>query len=152
MPDLLAGACLLVVSHGNTLRALVKHLDGLTVGEVADLENAISVIRVYELGPACSPFSGGRRHARRPEHLQWRGPHDLPNRGTSGSLAWASRTGSPLGRHLSLERGQRADMHRDMTVLNDVEAGVDRAHPLRLGTPSRTSRPGPTRRRTGAGP
>jgi len=30
VPDLRRHACVLVVSHGNTLRALVKHLDGVS--------------------------------------------------------------------------------------------------------------------------
>jgi len=30
IPDLCRHACVLVVSHGNTLRALVKHLEGVS--------------------------------------------------------------------------------------------------------------------------
>jgi 2,3-bisphosphoglycerate-dependent phosphoglycerate mutase len=38
LPGLTPGATLLVVSHGNTLRALSKHLQGLSVAEVERLE------------------------------------------------------------------------------------------------------------------
>ena len=38
VPDLFRHRCVLVVSHGNTLRALVKHLESLSDDAVADLE------------------------------------------------------------------------------------------------------------------
>ena len=37
VPDLKAGATVLVAAHGNSLRALVKHLDGISDGEIAEL-------------------------------------------------------------------------------------------------------------------
>ena len=37
VPDLHRGACVLVVSHGNTLRALVKHLEGVSDTDSAAL-------------------------------------------------------------------------------------------------------------------
>lgn len=37
VPDLAAGRTVLVVAHGNSLRALVKHLDGIGDDEIADL-------------------------------------------------------------------------------------------------------------------
>jgi 2,3-bisphosphoglycerate-dependent phosphoglycerate mutase len=49
VPDLLRYACVLVSAHGNSLRALVKHLDGLTEQEVVDLDIPTGVPRVYEL-------------------------------------------------------------------------------------------------------
>jgi 2,3-bisphosphoglycerate-dependent phosphoglycerate mutase len=47
-PHLAAGWTVLVVAHGNTLRALVKHLDGLTQSEVECLEIATARPLVYE--------------------------------------------------------------------------------------------------------
>src|SRR5262249_59274730 len=38
LPDLCAGKNVLVVAHGNSLRALVMHLDGLTREQVLELE------------------------------------------------------------------------------------------------------------------
>ena len=49
VPDLLRHRCVLVSAHGNSLRALVKHLDGLSEQEVVDLDIPTGVPRVYEL-------------------------------------------------------------------------------------------------------
>jgi 2,3-bisphosphoglycerate-dependent phosphoglycerate mutase len=49
VPDLLHGETVLVVAHGNSLRALVKHLDGLSDTEVAELNIPTGVPRVYKL-------------------------------------------------------------------------------------------------------
>jgi 2,3-bisphosphoglycerate-dependent phosphoglycerate mutase len=51
VPDLMRQSCVLVSAHGNSLRALVKHLDGLTDQQVVDLDIPTGVPRVYELGP-----------------------------------------------------------------------------------------------------
>lgn len=49
VPDLRAGACVLVVSHGNTLRALIRHLDGMSEQDVVTLNVATAVPLAYEL-------------------------------------------------------------------------------------------------------
>jgi 2,3-bisphosphoglycerate-dependent phosphoglycerate mutase len=49
VPDLLVHPCVMVSAHGNSLRALVKHLDGLSDAEVVDLNIPTGVPRVYEL-------------------------------------------------------------------------------------------------------
>ena len=59
-PGLRPGATVLVVSHGNTLRALVKHLDAIGDEEIAAVEIAHGVPLVYELGPGMRPLSAGR--------------------------------------------------------------------------------------------
>ena len=51
VPDLLTHRCVLVSAHGNSLRALVKHLDGLSEQEVVDLDIPTGVPRVYNLRP-----------------------------------------------------------------------------------------------------
>src|SRR5579864_7840352 len=51
VPDLLRYSCVLVSAHGNSLRALVKHLDGLSAQEVVDLDIPTGVPRVYALEP-----------------------------------------------------------------------------------------------------
>lgn len=48
VPRLIQGENVLVVSHGNTLRALVKHLDGLSDEQVERLEVPTGVPLVYE--------------------------------------------------------------------------------------------------------
>jgi 2,3-bisphosphoglycerate-dependent phosphoglycerate mutase len=57
VPDLLTHSCVLVSAHGNSLRALVKHLDGLTAQAVVDLDIPTGVPRVYELGTDFRPVS-----------------------------------------------------------------------------------------------
>jgi 2,3-bisphosphoglycerate-dependent phosphoglycerate mutase len=50
--DLLAGRRVLVVAHGNSLRALVKHLEAIPDREIPDLEIPTGVPRAYELDDA----------------------------------------------------------------------------------------------------
>src|SRR5690349_24513048 len=57
VPDLLLHPCVLVSAHGNSLRALVKHLEGLSDQEVEDLNIPTGVPRVYELGADFAPTS-----------------------------------------------------------------------------------------------
>ena len=54
VPDLLLHQCVLVSAHGNSLRALVKHLDGLTEQQVVELDIPTGVPRVYDLDAAFS--------------------------------------------------------------------------------------------------
>jgi len=49
VPDLRAGHTVLVVAHGNSLRALVKHLDGLTEEQVVGLNIPTGIPLLYEL-------------------------------------------------------------------------------------------------------
>ena len=62
VPDLLAGGCVLVVSHGNTLRALVKHLDSIPDDQIADLDIPTGIPLVYELGPDMRPDTLGGQY------------------------------------------------------------------------------------------
>ena len=57
VPDLLAHPCVLVSAHGNSLRALVKHLDRLSADEVVELNIPTGVPRVYELDESFKPLS-----------------------------------------------------------------------------------------------
>jgi 2,3-bisphosphoglycerate-dependent phosphoglycerate mutase len=57
VPDLLAHSCVLVSAHGNSLRALVKHLDLLSDQQVVELDIPTGVPRVYELGADFRPTS-----------------------------------------------------------------------------------------------
>jgi 2,3-bisphosphoglycerate-dependent phosphoglycerate mutase len=61
VPDLLAGRTVLVAAHGNSLRALVKHLDGISDERVAELNIPTGIPLAYELRPDMRPVvSGGR--------------------------------------------------------------------------------------------
>jgi 2,3-bisphosphoglycerate-dependent phosphoglycerate mutase len=57
VPDLRSGRRPLVVAHGNSLRALVKHLDGLSDQEVVDLNIPTGIPLVYELDDDLRPIS-----------------------------------------------------------------------------------------------
>jgi 2,3-bisphosphoglycerate-dependent phosphoglycerate mutase len=48
-PDVVAGRNVLIVAHGNSLRALVMHLDGLTREQVLELEIPTGRPLLYEL-------------------------------------------------------------------------------------------------------
>jgi len=65
VPDLRTGECVLVVSHGNTLRALIKHLDGIGDEDIAALEVPNGVPITYDLDPGTwRPLTkGGHRLA-----------------------------------------------------------------------------------------
>ena len=62
VPDLLAGGCVLVVSHGNTLRALVKHIESRSEDQIAELDIPTGIPLVYELGPDLRPDALGGRY------------------------------------------------------------------------------------------
>ena len=60
-PDLRSGRTVLVAAHGNSLRALVKHLDGLSDTEVAALNIPTGIPLSYDLDTGLRPrISGGR--------------------------------------------------------------------------------------------
>jgi 2,3-bisphosphoglycerate-dependent phosphoglycerate mutase len=61
VPDLAAGRTPLVVAHGNSLRALVKHLDGIGDAQIAGLNIPTGIPLVYELDADFRPkLAGGR--------------------------------------------------------------------------------------------
>jgi 2,3-bisphosphoglycerate-dependent phosphoglycerate mutase len=59
VPDLRAGRVVLVAAHGNSLRALVKHLDGLSDAEVVGLNIPTGIPLLYELDEAMTPVTAG---------------------------------------------------------------------------------------------
>jgi 2,3-bisphosphoglycerate-dependent phosphoglycerate mutase len=50
LPELQAGRNVIIASHGNTLRTLVKFLENLSEEQVATLEFGIGEVYVYEIG------------------------------------------------------------------------------------------------------
>ncbi len=62
VPDLLTRACVLVVSHGNTLRALIKHLDRVSDEASARLEVPTCRPVVYDLDQDMRPVVPGGHH------------------------------------------------------------------------------------------
>ena len=57
VPDLVAGHTTLVTAHGNSLRALVKHLDGISDDEITELNIPTGQPLVYEFDAAMSVTS-----------------------------------------------------------------------------------------------
>jgi 2,3-bisphosphoglycerate-dependent phosphoglycerate mutase len=62
VPDLNRGETVLVVAHGNSLRALVKHLDGIGDAAIAELNIPTGIPLVYELDDAYRPVVPGGRY------------------------------------------------------------------------------------------
>ena len=59
--DLRAGQTVLVAAHGNSLRGIVKHLDGISDDDIAGLNIPTGMPLVYELDDDLRPtVSGGR--------------------------------------------------------------------------------------------
>jgi 2,3-bisphosphoglycerate-dependent phosphoglycerate mutase len=69
VPDVLAGRRALIAAHGNSLRALVKHLDGVSEEAIVELNIPTGIPLVYELDrdlrPIRSRYLGDPEAARR---------------------------------------------------------------------------------------
>ncbi len=59
VPDLRAGRTVFVSAHGNSMRALVKHLDGISDDDVAELNIPTGIPLVYELDEDMRPLKSG---------------------------------------------------------------------------------------------
>jgi len=59
VPDLRAGKTVLVAAHGNSLRALVKHLDGISDADIAALNIPTGIPLRYDLTDALEPVTPG---------------------------------------------------------------------------------------------
>ncbi len=57
--DLVTGKTVLVTAHGNSLRALVKHLDGVSDDEIAELNIPTGIPLVYKLDANFKPLVPG---------------------------------------------------------------------------------------------
>jgi 2,3-bisphosphoglycerate-dependent phosphoglycerate mutase len=62
VPDLAAGRVTLIVAHGNSIRALVKHLDGVSDADIAELNIPTGMPLVYELDEEFRPVQPGGRY------------------------------------------------------------------------------------------
>ena len=59
IPDLNSHKTVLVTAHGNSLRALVKHLDGISDADIASLNIPTGIPLLYELNDDFSPRKTG---------------------------------------------------------------------------------------------
>jgi 2,3-bisphosphoglycerate-dependent phosphoglycerate mutase len=68
-PELLQGKRVVIAAHGNSLRALVKHLDRISESDIIELNIPTGVPLVYELDddlkPVTSRYLGDPEEARR---------------------------------------------------------------------------------------
>jgi 2,3-bisphosphoglycerate-dependent phosphoglycerate mutase len=62
VPDLRAGKTVLLAAHGNSLRALVKHLDGIGDADIAGLNIPTGIPLLYELDEDLRPVTPGGRY------------------------------------------------------------------------------------------
>ena len=99
VPDLRAGATVLVAAHGNSLRALVKHLDGMTPEQVVELNlpdrraarlraRRRSCSRPPRSGPAACAAATSTRSERSRPPTRWRAK---PAESAHPGCAWPSR-------------------------------------------------------------
>jgi len=59
VPDLRAGRTTLLAAHGNSLRALVKHLDGISDEDIAGLNIPTGIPLRYDLDDTLEPVTAG---------------------------------------------------------------------------------------------
>jgi 2,3-bisphosphoglycerate-dependent phosphoglycerate mutase len=59
VPDLKAEKVVLVTAHGNSLRALVKHLDGISDADISGLNIPTGIPLLYELDEKMMPIRNG---------------------------------------------------------------------------------------------
>jgi hypothetical protein len=82
IPDLATGQTVLVTAHGNSLRALVKHLDGISDEDIAELNIPTGIPLVYELATTtCRSSPAGTSTPRRPPPA----PRPWPRRARSSA-------------------------------------------------------------------
>ncbi len=62
IPDLKAGKVVMIAAHGNSLRALVKHLDGISDADIAGLNIPTGIPLLYELDEDFQPVTKGGRY------------------------------------------------------------------------------------------
>ena len=62
VPDLSTGKIVLVAAHGNSLRAIVKHLDNIGDAEIVALNIPTGIPLVYDLDDDFKPMTAGGRY------------------------------------------------------------------------------------------
>ena len=62
VPDLKAGKTVMLAAHGNSLRAVVKHLDGISDDDIVGVNIPTGMPLVYELDEDLKPITKGGRY------------------------------------------------------------------------------------------
>jgi 2,3-bisphosphoglycerate-dependent phosphoglycerate mutase len=86
VPDLRSGATVLVAAHGNSLRSLVKHLDGMSEEDIVELNLPTGEPLVYELDDALQPVDAPGPGGVKGRYLD-------PERATAAASAVAKQAG-----------------------------------------------------------
>src|SRR6516162_8480043 len=88
VPDLAAGRTVLVVAHGNSIRALVKHLDDIGDAEIAGLDIPTGMPLVYEMDAAFRPEARATSTRRPRPRARRRSRTSAVEAGGSGAVPW----------------------------------------------------------------
>ncbi len=80
-PQVQSGKRVLIVAHGNSLRALVKHLDGISEDDIVGLNIPTGVPLVYDLDESLQPL--GHRYLGDPEAIK-KAAEAVANQGKAG--------------------------------------------------------------------
>ena len=80
-PDVQSGKRILIVAHGNSLRALVKHLDGISEEDIVGLNIPTGIPLVYDLDDNLKPI--GHRYLGDPEAIR-KAAEAVANQGKAG--------------------------------------------------------------------
>lgn len=62
VPDIKSGKTIMITAHGNSLRAIVKHIDDISDDEIAGLNIPTGIPIVYELDEDLKPITKGGRY------------------------------------------------------------------------------------------
>lgn len=68
VPEIKTGKLVIVAAHGNSLRALVKHLDGVSESDIVSLNIPTGVPLIYELNEDMTP--SGHRYLGDPDEIK----------------------------------------------------------------------------------
>ena len=68
VPEIRTGKRVMIAAHGNSLRALVKHLDGVSDSDIVGLNIPTGVPLIYELNDDMTPV--GHRYLGNPEEIK----------------------------------------------------------------------------------
>ena len=94
VPDLAGGDTVLIAAHGNSLRAIVKHLDGISDEDIAGLNIPTGMPLVYELDAEMRPDRDGRSLPRPGGRRSRRGGRGQPGPLSAPAWNWCGRRSS----------------------------------------------------------
>jgi hypothetical protein len=103
-PAIRGGQRVIVAAHGNSLRAVVKYLDGISDEDIVELNIPTGIPLIYELDAGLKPI----RHCRRSGRRQKGGRRGQAGRGWGWGRGWGCRALPKSLRRRSRPRRARA--------------------------------------------